>query len=135
MDHSMVERSIWIDAPRQRVWQAVTEPEQIAQWFLPKSLGMPMKHGPNGKIVISMGAMDVDVVMFEEVDEPRKVTSLSLPDRQIATTYTLDDEQGGTKLTVTMTGFEKLPEDSRHDRQSLSGTAWEQTLENLKAYI
>ena len=34
-----VERSIWIAAPRERVWQAVVEPEQVAQWFLPPAWG------------------------------------------------------------------------------------------------
>ena len=35
MEILTVERSIWIGAPRERVWQAVTDPEQLAQWLLP----------------------------------------------------------------------------------------------------
>jgi hypothetical protein len=30
-----VERSIWIAAPRQRVWSAITDPLQIEMWFSP----------------------------------------------------------------------------------------------------
>ncbi len=35
MKKTSVEHRIWLAAPRERVWQAVTEPEQLAQWFLP----------------------------------------------------------------------------------------------------
>ena len=30
-----VERSIWIAAPRERVWRAITDPKQVEQWFSP----------------------------------------------------------------------------------------------------
>ena len=35
MSKIVIERSIWIASPRERVWQAVTDPAQIAQWFAP----------------------------------------------------------------------------------------------------
>jgi uncharacterized protein YndB with AHSA1/START domain len=31
------ERTIWIDAPRERVWRAITTPEQLNQWYAPGS--------------------------------------------------------------------------------------------------
>ena len=37
-----VERSIMVDAPRERVWQAVTDPEQIVKWVLPALPGAQM---------------------------------------------------------------------------------------------
>lgn len=33
MKKMAVERSIWINAPRERVWRAITETEQIRQWW------------------------------------------------------------------------------------------------------
>ena len=33
MDSVAVERSVWIAAPRERVWRAITEAEQIMQWW------------------------------------------------------------------------------------------------------
>ena len=35
MEQLTVERTIWIAAPRQRVWQAVTDPAQLEQWYAP----------------------------------------------------------------------------------------------------
>src|SRR5690349_19903466 len=33
-----VERIIWIAAPRERVWRAITDPKQIGQWFAPDTV-------------------------------------------------------------------------------------------------
>lgn len=130
-----VERSIWIDAPRERVWQAVTDPDQFAQWFMPPALGAQLQRDDDGTISVLMGPMSAAIARFEKVDQPRKVTSRSLPERQLVTTYMLDEEKGGTRVTVTMTGFETLPEDTRRERFAPSGAGWEKALANLKAYI
>jgi uncharacterized protein YndB with AHSA1/START domain len=135
MNKEAVELSIWIAAPRGRVWQAVTDPEQIAQWFLPPVLGAQMKRNDSGRLFVCMGPMDVAVARFEVVDEPRQVTIRNLPDELIAVTYTLAEEQGGTRVTVTLSGFEALPEEARQERLGPSGTGWEKALANLKAYV
>ncbi|MGH8247860.1 MAG: SRPBCC family protein, partial [Gammaproteobacteria bacterium] len=135
MEQLTVERNIWIDAPRERVWQALTDPERMAQWFLPPSLGAEMKRDDRGKVFVYLGEMGVPIALFEEIDPPMQFTSRSLPDRLLATTFTLEEEKGGTRITVTMFGFEALPADARQDRLHPSGTAWEKALENLNAYI
>jgi uncharacterized protein YndB with AHSA1/START domain len=135
MEKLAVERSIWISAPRERVWQAVTDPEQIPQWFLPVTFALPMKRDDAGTLLLSMGEMDVAFAVLEGMDPPRQITSRSLPDRLLAATYTLEEEKDGTRVTVKMTGFEALPDDARHDRLHVSGAAWEKSLENLKAYV
>lgn len=135
MEKLAVERNIWINAPRERVWQAVTEPEQIAQWFLPAMPGMQMVRHDDGTLATRMGEMEVGVALFEMLDPPQKAASRSLPDRLLLTTYTLEPENSGTRATVTMTGFESLPENARRDRLDVSGAAWEQALANLKAHI
>lgn len=135
MEKVTVERNIWIDAPRERVWQAVTDPDQIIQWFVPNLPGALMKRDEQGKVTIHLGEMGVDFVILEAVEPLRQVTSRSLPDRLITTTYTLEEERGGTRVTLTMAGFEALPEDARADRLEQSSAGWEKTLENLKAYV
>jgi len=135
MDQLTVERSIWIDAPRERVWQAVTDPEHVAQWLLPPALGAQMKRDASGTFFVCMGPMEVPIAIQEAPKEPQQVTSRSLPDQLIATTYLLEEESGGTRVTVTMTGFEALPADAREDRIKPSGAAWEKALANLKAAV
>jgi uncharacterized protein YndB with AHSA1/START domain len=129
------ERSIWINAPRERVWQAVTEPEQIQQWFLPAVLGATMTRDDQNRLSVSFGPMTAKFAVLENIDPPHKVTTRALPDRLLATTYALEDDNGGTRLTVKMSGFEALPEDMQRDRLNLTGTGWEQALANLKAFV
>ena len=130
-----VERSIWIGASRERVWQAVTDPEHIAQWLLPPVLGAQMKRDDSDTLFVCMGPVEIPLATLEGLDPLRQVTSRGLPDRSIATTYTLDEENDGTRVTVTMSGFESLPEDARQDRLHPSGMAWQKALENLKAHV
>jgi uncharacterized protein YndB with AHSA1/START domain len=134
MKKSVIEHSIWIDAPRARIWQAVTDPAQLAQWFLPPALGAQMKRDDQGRIYVCMGDMEVPVATFEAVD-PQQVTMRGFPDQLITATYHLAEEQGGTRVTVTMDGLASLPEDARQERLGPSGAAWQKALENLKAYI
>jgi len=135
MEQLTVERSIWIAAPRERVWQAVTDPEHVAQWLLPPALGAQMKRDTTGTFFVCMGDMEIPITIQEAAKQPQQVTSRSLPDQLIATTYVLEEENGGTRVTVTMTGFEALPADAREDRMKPSGAAWEKALANLKASV
>jgi uncharacterized protein YndB with AHSA1/START domain len=126
-----IERSIWIAAPRERVWQAVTDPAQIAQWFAPGT-----SFSQNGdKICVRIGEREIEVAVIELVDPPRHITTRNLPERSITTTYTLEEENGGTRFTVIETGFETLSEDARKERLDQDDKGWERLLENLKAYV
>jgi uncharacterized protein YndB with AHSA1/START domain len=135
MDQLTVERSIWIDAPREQVWQAITDPAHLAQWFLPPALGAQMKRDASGTFFVCMGPMEIPIAFQEAPKQPRQVTSRSLPDQLFATTYLLEEENGGTRVRVTMSGFEALPADVREDRMKPSGAAWEKALANLKAHV
>lgn len=126
-----IERNIWINAPRERVWQAVTDPAQIAQWFAP---GAEFSVTDN-KISVRMGEADVEVAFIEVVDPPHQITTRSLPDMISATTYKLVEENGGTRFTVIETGLEALSEEARQQRLTEGGQGWELTLANLKAFI
>jgi uncharacterized protein YndB with AHSA1/START domain len=135
MEPLTVERSIWIAAPRERVWQAVVEPEQLAQWLLPPALGAQLTRAADGTLLVGMGGMEIPLAIQEAVEPPHQVRNRGLPDRLLATTYRLDEENAGTRVTVTLTGFELLPAEARQDRLGPSGMGWERALANLKAYV
>ncbi len=117
------------------MWRAITEPDELGQWFLPREMGAQMARDEAGKLSVLMGPMAMDMALLEALDPPRQATTRGLPDRVLATTYRLDDENGGTRVTVTMTGFEGLPADAARERMGPSGSAWEKALQNLKAYV
>ncbi len=131
MQKIAVKRSIWINAPRERVWQAVTDPEQIAQWFSP---GASFSQNGN-RISVRIGEMEMEVAIIELFDPPRQITTRNLPERTITTTYMLEEENGGTRFTVIESGYEALPEDTRQQRADQDNKGWEMALENLQAYL
>jgi uncharacterized protein YndB with AHSA1/START domain len=135
MKEMTVERSIWIPAALERVWQAVTAPEELGQWFLPPALGASIKRDEGGKLFVSMGEMSVPFAVIEALDPPRRVTSRTLPDGLLTTTFALQPEQDGTRVTVTLAGLDDLPEEAARERLGPSSAGWEKALENLKAYV
>lgn len=135
MEQLVVERSIVIPAPRERVWQALTDAEQIAQWLLPPALGAQLRRDAQGALVASLGPMEIPFIR-QDADEARGIVrTQSLPDKFLITEYQLREEQGGTRVTVTVAGFEQLPADTRQDFLGPTGASWEKALANLKAFI
>lgn len=135
MEKQVIERNIWIDASRDRVWQALNDPEQLAQWFLPPFLNARMKRDADNKLYVLMGPMETPVMTFEAADPPRQITIRGFPDQMITATCTLEEKRGGVLVTVTMGGFETLPEGAYQERAAPSSAGWEKGLENLKAHV
>src|SRR5690606_36809667 len=113
-----VERSVWINAPRERVWQAITDAEQIQQWWgdywdIPTlEVGATIKFG--NPCVLSMATFNV-------LDPPPQFT-LHWPSQPqyhsspIRTIFVSAEENAGTRVTVTEAGFEARPDDVRQTR-------------------
>jgi len=131
MEAVTLKRSIWINAPRERVWKAVSEPEQIAAWFAP---GTRFKM-ENNIVSVLMGDQYIDVAWVEVVEPPRQLTTRPLPHKLTATTYLMEEENGGTRFTVIETGREALPAEDRQKYLEQNGAGWELALGNLNAYI
>ena len=79
MKQNAIERSIWIAAPRAHVWQAVTDPEQLAQWLLAPVGGAQMKSDADGTVFVCMGTMEIPMALFEDADPSRRITMRGLP--------------------------------------------------------
>jgi uncharacterized protein YndB with AHSA1/START domain len=107
MTELKVEQSIWINASRERAWQAITQLEQMMQWFVPNlaNIGMVMKQDDDGKLTILMGPTGMDVMRLESIESPNQVTLRNLPDELITITYSLEEENGGTCVKVIMAGL------------------------------
>lgn len=131
MEPVSIEKSIWIAAPRERVWQAVSDPAQIAEWF-----GAVTNFTKKGDTISArIGDMEVEVARVEVMDPPRQLTTRNLQAPARTTTYTLTEENGGTRFTVTETGFEALTPGERNTQLDQNGEGWEMALQNLNAYI
>lgn len=130
-----IERSVWVNADPQRVWQALSTPEQVARWLLPPALGAQLRLDDQQRLLVNLGGMEIPFAQIEVVEAPTRLVSRSLPDQVLATTYLLAAEHGGTRITVTTSGFEALPAAEREDRLEPLAYGWEKLLANLEATL
>jgi uncharacterized protein YndB with AHSA1/START domain len=138
MEAIKVERSIWINAPRERVWQAITTAEQIMQWWGGDT--WIIEKLEVGGIVRFGQPDDLMEATIAVLDPPREF-SLSWPPQAqyysipFYTTFLLEEENGGTRVTVSETGFEAMPEDVRQERLDSTGKGYATVLAGLKSYV
>jgi uncharacterized protein YndB with AHSA1/START domain len=140
METIAIERKIWINAPRERVWRALTDPEQIEQWFAPGTRFQSSGSGAGAKLYVEdpETGSEMFVQILEIVDPPARLVMRSQPEppeTPFITSYTLDEENGGTRLTLTYAGYEGLPEEIRQQLMDDNGLGFERMLSNLKAFV
>ena len=136
MESLSVERTIWIAAPRERAWQAITEPAQLTAWFAPGST-WEIPELEVGRLAKFYNTPDeVDLHTIAALEPPRHFAlTWEENGRPMLTTFTLEEENNGTRVTINESGFEQLPDEIRETRVEQTGTGYTQSLEHLKAYL
>jgi uncharacterized protein YndB with AHSA1/START domain len=136
-----IRRSIAIAAPRAAVWAALTEPEKISEWFGDSTELASTEPGSTGTFTWDgYGTFPLSVTAYEPMDlfayrwanEPGGVLG---DDSSTLVTFTLEDEDGGTLLTVVETGFEALAGGTALRRRRLEENrdGWTSELDELAA--
>jgi uncharacterized protein YndB with AHSA1/START domain len=131
--------SVTIDAPQQKVWDALTKPEQIKEWFFGVDTqsewteGSPIVHTGEWQ-----GKPYEDKGVIETIDPPRTLVHThwspmsGVPDEPKnyqTVTWELAKNNGGTELTVREVN---LPSE---ETKSVSESSWQMVLENLKKLL
>jgi uncharacterized protein YndB with AHSA1/START domain len=139
MEKLTVERTIWVDAPTERVWQAITQPKHLEQWFAP---GCPweipaLKVGERIKFYNT--PTEILQATIEVVDPPKQFTlrwhdDPTYPDSNMVTTFSLRPENGGTRATIIESGYETLPEHIRQQHMAMAGEGYTASMEALKSF-
>ncbi|WP_345801361.1 SRPBCC domain-containing protein [Microbacterium sp. AZCO] len=138
-----VRRSIRIAASVEKVWEAVTEPAHISQWF---GIAEFAGAGAGATGTLTFEGYGTIPVRVEAFDPFRSVTyrwgnddALGTPpaevdpERSTAFTFTLEPVDGGTRLTVVESGFENTS-DPRANLES-HRTGWNEELDKLVALL
>jgi uncharacterized protein YndB with AHSA1/START domain len=142
MEKVAVERGVWIAAPLERAWRAVTEPEQLDRWYATSyRWDIPaLQTGETVKFYNKENAADLQIATIEVVDPPREFTLRWRPDREhpavtLVTTFRLAAEGGGTRVTISESGYEALPDEVRQQWLDATGGGYSMSMENLKAHL
>jgi uncharacterized protein YndB with AHSA1/START domain len=141
------ETDIVLDAPRSRVWRALTDVKQFNQWF---GVNLAGEFAPGREIsghITSRGYEHVKMTVWVETIEPERRFAFRWHPYAIQpnvdysqepttlVTFTLEDVSGGTKLTVVESGFDALPESRRLPAFKSNSKGWEGQLKNIQKYL
>jgi uncharacterized protein YndB with AHSA1/START domain len=144
---STIEREIFIEAPVEVVWRAVTEPEQIVQWFSDEA-DVELKDGYEGSLTFTNRATTSPMVAHITVKafEPdRSFTYWWSYEKGVAAAegtamlveFTVAAESGGTRLRVVETGLEQLdwPQQQKDDYVADHNNGWAKHIGELGEYL
>jgi uncharacterized protein YndB with AHSA1/START domain len=141
-----IEKTVEINAPVEKVWRALTNHEEFGSWFKVR-LDQPFTLGG-----LSTGQMTYPgyehlpwEARVEVMDEPRlfsfrwppyvddpAVDAASLPWNLVE--FRLTPSGDGTRLTITESGFDALPESIREKLFRGNEGGWEEQSRNVKTY-
>lgn len=158
MNPDRIEKKILLRAPQKRVWRAVSDSAEFGAWFGVKFEG-PFAPGTHaqGKIVgttvdaeIAKAQKQFEATPFEiTIDriEPERLFSFrwhpnavdpSVDYSQEPTTlvvFTLEEVPGGTMLTVTESGFERVPLARRAKAFTANEQGWGAVVTLIERYV
>lgn len=132
-----IERSIFIRAPRERVWQAITDASQIARWWqheweIPSlEVGGIVKFGMESEAIIAKIAT-LDPPREFAIEWPAHPDYNAIP---VISRFILADEAGGTRLTVSESDYGPLDAETLRKRITQNLNGYRQVLDDLKAYL
>ena len=147
-ESNQIERQILINAPRARVWQALTNAEQFGRWFGAKLEGQQFVVGQRtrGQITIC-GFENVWFDVMVERVEPQQFFSYRWHpyaidpavdyDKEEPTlvTFTLNDAaNNSTLVSIVESGFDKVAPQRRLEAFRMNNRGWDQQLNNLARY-
>lgn len=142
-----IEKTLVLRAPKGRVWRAITTPAEFGTWFKVKLEGTFVAGRTiTGKIThpgYEHMTMDMQVERIEPEDffsyrwhpyavDP-KVDYSNEPTTLVE--FRLEEVEGGTKLTIVETGFDKIPAARRAEAFRMNDNGWASQIENIRRYV
>jgi uncharacterized protein YndB with AHSA1/START domain len=140
-----IQKTVLLNAPRSKVWRALTDPAQFGEWFGVRVEGpfTPRRRvrGPVTTPEYAHLTFEIDV---ERIDPERLFSWRWQPggdpdiDPAEPTTlvvFELEEAPEGTRLTVTETGFDRIPPARRGKAYRENDQGWTEQMENLRQHL
>jgi uncharacterized protein YndB with AHSA1/START domain len=131
-----------LPAPRARVWEACTQPDELAKWWGPKGFTAPsveLDVRVGGRYRIAMQPPDGELFhlsgVFREVDRPARLAYTfeweppDPDDRETVVTLSFDDLGDSTRVRFTQRSFATEP------RRALHEQGWTDGFERLQEVV
>jgi uncharacterized protein YndB with AHSA1/START domain len=147
MANDRIEKRIELKAPVSRVWRALTDHREFGEWFRVKLKG-PFVAGQEARGQITHpGYEHIQMTMVVQKIEPERYFSYTWHPYAIdpkvdysqetptLVEFTLEESATGTWLTVTESGFDRIPSDRRVEAFRMNENGWAQQLKNIESHV
>ena len=142
-----IQKEILLRAPRSRVWQALTDADEFGSWFRVKleSAFVPgqlsrgrithpgYEHVLMELVVERMDPENVFSFRWHPYAVERGVDYSSEPMTLVV--FRLEDAAGGTRLTVTESGFDRIPAARRDEAFRMNNQGWTEQVKNIERHV
>ena len=142
-----IEKSVFLRAPRARVWQALIDPRQFSAWF---GVKVDTAFTPGARIRGAVTHPGYEHLMFDIlIDQvvPERLFSWRWHPHPIDVSkdysvepttlvvFTLEDASGGTTLKVVESGFDGIPATRRLDAYRGNEEGWSAQMTSIEQYV
>ena len=143
-----IEKQVTLDAPRSRVWRALTDVAQFNAWF-GVALTAPFAPGAavSGKLTFR-NYEHLTLTIWIETMEPERFFSFRWHPYAVEVgvdysaepttlvSFTLEDAAGGgTLLSIVESGFDAIPESRRAKAFAMNTSGWDGQAENIRKFL
>lgn len=147
MSTDRIEKTVVLRAPRARVWRAIADVQEFGTWFGAKLEGRftpgARVQGPVTYPGYEHVAMDITV---ERVEPERFFSFRWHPDAvepgvdysaepTTLVEFRLEEEGGGTRLTVIESGFDRIPPARRAKAFRDNEAGWAEQMKNIERHV
>jgi uncharacterized protein YndB with AHSA1/START domain len=142
-----IEKQVILDAPRSRVWRALTDVSQFNAWF-GVALTKPFEPGAEVSGMIDIRNYEhVTMRIWIEAMDPERFFSFRWHPYAVEpgvdysaepttlVSFTLEDAPEGTKLTIIESGFDAIPASRRAKAFSMNDKGWTGQAENIRKFL
>ena len=142
-----IHKVVNLDAPRTRVWRALTDVKQFNAWF---GAALTGRFTPGAEISGNLTFRNYEHVtlrLWIEAMEPERLFSFRWhpyaiePGVDYSTepttlvTFTLEDVGGGTRLTIVEEGFDGIPASRRAKAFEMNSAGWDGQVRNMEKFL
>jgi len=143
MAEDRIEREVMVAAPRERVWEIITQAEHVGKWF-GDSAEVDLR--PGGAIVLRWDKHGTMYGIVEKVDEPHCFSYRWNPgiidekptnENSTLVEFTLTPQGEQTRVRVVETGFSRLSRDESERAEQFKDNTdgWAIQLRDLQQYV
>jgi uncharacterized protein YndB with AHSA1/START domain len=142
-----IEKQIELKAPVARVWRALTDYREFGEWFRVKIEGPFVPGEVSRGHITHPGYEHLKWEAVVKAMEPERLFSFTWhpyaidpkmdysSEPQTLVEFRLEATAQGTRLTVTESGFEKIPAGRRPEAFRMNEGGWAQQMKNIERHV